>query len=121
MQFFILLKMQKVKDAHCTKLLFETFYLLFNLNFLNFKFFTLFYQRCVFSSNSNYKLSIHASYNSYISGLYVIKSTHIIFLQFRDVATQLYLTSTTISSYLHGIMGDYFMGTWSNGRPKPFK
>ena len=43
------------------------------------------------------------------------------FFQFRDVATQRYLTSESISAYLSGIMSDYFMGTWANGKPKPFK
>ena len=42
-------------------------------------------------------------------------------LQFRDVGTQQYLKTESIKSYLHGIMSDYFMGTWANGRQKPFK
>ena len=43
------------------------------------------------------------------------------FFQFRDVGTQQYLKTESIKSYLHGIMSDYFMGTWANGRQKPFK
>ena len=42
-------------------------------------------------------------------------------LQFRDVAKARYLTTERISSYLHGIMSDYFLGTWADGKPKPFK
>ena len=41
-------------------------------------------------------------------------------LQFRDVAKARYLTTERISTYLHGIMTDYFLGTWADGKAKPF-
>ena len=41
--------------------------------------------------------------------------------QFRDVSASRYLSDRDRRRFLHLVMCEYFMGTWSGGVEKPFK
>ena len=42
-------------------------------------------------------------------------------LDFREAAKTRYLSKESDCQYFHNIMSEYFLGTFGNGKPKPFK